>query len=101
MNATRNLYPKRLVRDEGEVGGGCLLLRPFSRNTGTAQKLAVAEARGEFQGHVVRRLLFLRVTAAGQAHVKAGGRRGRRDQGIEESDMQHGEESRTSDARYE
>lgn len=65
------IYPKRLVRDEGEVGSGHLLLCPLARDAGIAQKLAVVEASGEFQGHVVRKLLLLRITAAGQADVKA------------------------------
>jgi len=50
-------------------------LCPFPRDPGAAQKLAVAEASGEFQGHVIWRLLLLRITAAGQADVKAGGGR--------------------------
>lgn len=71
---TKGLYPKRLIGDEGKVGGGRLLPHPFPRDAGAAQELAVGEAGGELQGHVVRRLLLLlRVAAAGQAHVKAEG----------------------------
>lgn len=63
--------PKRLIWDEGEVSGGRLLLRPLPRHTCITQELAVTEASGEFQGHVIQRLLLLRVTAAGQTDVKA------------------------------
>ncbi len=55
----KDVYPKRLVGDEGKVGGGRLLAHPFPRDAGAAQELAVSEAGGEFQGHVVRRLLLL------------------------------------------
>lgn len=79
-----DLYPKRLIRNEGEVGGGCLLSHPFPRDAGAAQELTVGEAGGEFQGHVIRVLLFLWITATGQAHVKAvevgGGNKGLRSQ---------------------
>lgn len=54
-----DLYPKRLIRDEGKVGGGCLLPHPFPRDAGAAQELAVGEAGGQFQGHVVGGLLLL------------------------------------------
>lgn len=70
------IYPKRLVRDEGEVSGGRLLPDPFPRDAGAAQELAVAEAGGEFEGHVLERLLLLRGPAAGQAHVEAAAGRG-------------------------
>lgn len=53
------VYPKRLIRDEGKVGSGCLLPYPFPRDPGTAQKLAVGEAGSEFQGHVIGGLLLL------------------------------------------
>lgn len=79
-------YPKRLIGDEGKVGGGRLLPYPLPRETGTAQELAVTEAGGEFQGHVIRGFLLLRVPSAGQAHVKAEGGRKQR---IEESDVRH------------
>lgn len=75
MNTKSRFYPKRLIGDEGKVGSGCLLLCPFPRNASAAQKLTVREAGAEFQGHVIRRLLLLRVTSTGQAHVKAEGRR--------------------------
>lgn len=55
----KDVYPKRLVGDEGKVGGGRLLAHPFPRDAGAAQKLAVREAGSEFQGHVIRRLLLL------------------------------------------
>lgn len=74
----RSLYPKRLIRDEGKIGGGRLLHCPLPRDSGTAQELAVGEAGGEFQGHIMRRLLLLRVTATGQAHVEAEGGKGNR-----------------------
>ena len=94
MNAKRkrSLYPKRLVGDEGKVGGGRLLLCPFAGHAGAAQKLAVSEARGELQGHVVRRLLLLRVTAAGQAQVKARGQGVGGGRGLRGSDRQRGVE---------
>lgn len=65
------IYPKRLIRDEGEVGGGRLLPDPFPRDAGATQELAVGEAGREFQGHVVGGLVFLRGTATGQTHIKA------------------------------
>lgn len=79
-----NIYPKRLIGDEGKVGSGRLLPYPFPRDTGTAQELAVSEAGGEFQGHVIQGFLLLRVPTAGQTHVKAkGGNRGLRSQTYE------------------
>lgn len=71
----KDLYPKRLIGDEGKVGGGRLLCCPLPRDAGAAHELAVGEAGGEFQGHVVRGVILLRVTAAGQTHVKAEGGR--------------------------
>lgn len=68
-------YPKRLIGDERKVSRGRLLLGPLPWDAGAAQELAVAEARRELQGYVVRRLLFFRLSAAGQADVKAEGRR--------------------------
>lgn len=67
------IYPKRLVGDEGEVGGGGLLPQPLPRDAGAAQELPVAEAGRELQGHVVGGLLLLWGPAAGQTHVEAEG----------------------------
>lgn len=71
LNEREIIYPKRLVRDEGEVGGGRLLPQPLPRDAGAAQELAVAEAGRELQGHVVGGLLLLRGPATGQTHVEA------------------------------
>lgn len=70
-NQNQIIYPKRLIRDEREVSGGRLLPDPFPRDAGATQELAVGEAGGEFQGHVVEGLLLLRGSAAGQTHVEA------------------------------
>lgn len=65
MHVKEGIYPERLIGDEGEVGGGRLLPDPFPREAGAAQELAVGEAGRELQGHVVRRLLLVRVPTAG------------------------------------
>lgn len=74
----KDSYPKRLIWDEGKVGGGGLLLGPLAGQAGVAQELAIREAGGEFEGYVVRRLLLVLVLlpAAGQAHVKAEASKG-------------------------
>lgn len=63
---TMDLNPKRLVRDEGEVSYGCLLLTPFPRNPCVPQELPFSESSAEFKGHISELfILFLLIVATG------------------------------------